>query len=47
MTFFQNLFQVICIDEATASVDMETDKQIQQTLKTEFASSTVLTIAHR
>ncbi|XP_038076865.1 ATP-binding cassette sub-family C member 9-like [Patiria miniata] len=38
---------ILIMDEATASVDMETDKILQTIVATAFADRTVLTIAHR
>ena len=39
--------QIIVCDEATSSVDMETDQKIQQTIATGFKGKTLLCIAHR
>lgn len=39
--------QIIVCDEATSSVDMETDQKIQRTIQTGFKGKTLLCIAHR
>ncbi|KAG3103605.1 ABC transporter C family member 13 [Phytophthora cactorum] len=39
--------KVLCIDEATASIDHETERAISQAIASEFSTSTVLTVAHR
>ncbi|GAU91810.1 hypothetical protein RvY_03999-3 [Ramazzottius varieornatus] len=39
--------KILILDEATAAIDFETDKYVQEVVRKEFSDCTVITIAHR
>ncbi|KAJ3116308.1 hypothetical protein HK100_001100 [Physocladia obscura] len=42
-----NNSKILILDEATSSIDAESDKLIQNTIATQFSNATVLSVAHR
>ena len=39
--------KIVLIDEATSSLDMETEKRVQSIINDVFADCTVITVSHR
>ena len=39
--------KVVLMDEASSSLDFESDEALQRAIKTSFADATIITIAHR
>jgi ABC-type multidrug transport system fused ATPase/permease subunit len=39
--------KIVLVDEATASIDFQSDEMLQKVIKKQLSQSTIITIAHR